>query len=195
MLTIPYKIVLASQSPRRQELLKGLDLEFTSFVKEGIDEDYSDELESKEVAAFLSKKKADAYMEGLKDDVLLITADTVVIQGQQVLGKPENREEACEMIQLLSGNSHQVITGVSLSTSAKQITFSSVTDVTFATLSEDEISYYVDKYKPYDKAGSYGIQEWIGYIGIENINGSYFNVMGLPVQALYQTIKKEFSGE
>jgi septum formation protein len=189
----PYKIILASQSPRRQELLRGLDLKFTSFVKEGIDELYPAEMPSQDIAAFLSQKKANAYLEGLKDDVLLITADTIVIQGESILEKPKDKGDAQRMLRSLSGGCHQVITGVSLSTKEKQITFSSSTEVTFAVLSHDEIDYYIEKYQPYDKAGSYGIQEWIGYIGIETISGSYFNVMGLPVQALYTYLKLHFS--
>lgn len=188
----PYTIILASQSPRRQELLKGLDLDFTTYVKEGIDENYPAEMDSSEVAGFLSHKKAQAYLDGLKDDVLLITADTIVVDGANVLGKPTDKNEAVAMLSALSGKSHQVITGVTLCTTKKTVTFSSTTEVTFATMTLDEINYYIDKYKPYDKAGSYGIQEWIGYIGVESINGSYFNVMGLPVQSLYKKLKEEF---
>ena len=185
----PYKILLASQSPRRQELLAGLDLEFSTFVKKGINEDYPQDMAAKKVAAFLSKKKADAYQEDLEEGVLIITADTIVIQGTEILEKPKDQQAAFEMLSSLSGQSHQVITGVSLTTKEKQHTFSSVTEVTFATLTTEEINYYIEKYKPYDKAGSYGIQEWIGYIGVEHINGSYFNVMGLPVQQLYSVLK------
>lgn len=182
----PYTVILASQSPRRQELLKGLDIDFNTFVKDNIDESYPAATKASEVAGFLSHKKAMAYKKDIKENVLIITADTVVINGDEVLGKPKDKSEAIEMIQSLSGKKHQVVTGVTLCTKEKEKTFSSVTEVQFASLSEQEITYYVEKYKPYDKAGSYGIQEWIGYIGVESINGSYFNVMGLPVQALYR---------
>lgn len=186
----PYAILLASNSPRRKELLAGLDIEFNTFVKKDIDESFPSDLNTKEVAAFLSKKKADAYQQDLKDGVLIITADTVVIQNDRILEKPEDKDQAFEMIKALSGKSHSVITGVSLTTMEKQHTFSSSTQVTFADLSNEEINYYIEKYKPYDKAGAYGIQEWIGYIGVQHIDGSYFNVMGLPVQQLYTELKK-----
>lgn len=185
----PYKILLASQSPRRQELLAGLDIAFDVFVKKNIDEDYPAEIPAKEVAAFLSQKKANAYQQDLNNDVMIITADTVVIQGKRILEKPQDKNQASEMLSHLSNHTHQVITGVTLTTKDKQHTFSSVTEVQFTTLSQDEINYYIDKYQPYDKAGSYGIQEWIGYIGVEHINGSYFNVMGLPVHQLYTALK------
>lgn len=185
----PYQILLASQSPRRQELLKGLDLDFTTFVKEGLDEEYPDDMPAKDVAAFLSQKKAKAYQEGLKENILLITADTIVINGDDILEKPKDKAAATAMISSLSGTSHEVITGVTLTSKEKQHTFSSSTEVRFATLTNEEIEYYVEKYQPYDKAGAYGIQEWIGYIGVESIKGSYFNVMGLPVQALYAAFK------
>lgn len=185
----PYKILLASQSPRRKELLAGLDIDFDTFVKKNINEDYPLDLPAQEVASFLSKKKADAYQRDLENGVLIITADTIVIQGDVILEKPKDQKAAFAMLSTLSGQSHQVITGVTLTTKEKQHTFSSVTDVTFATLTEEEINYYIEKYQPYDKAGSYGIQEWIGYIGVEHISGSYFNVMGLPVQQLYSVLK------
>jgi len=185
----PYKILLASQSPRRKELLAGLDVAFTTFVKKGIDEDYPDDMPAHEVAAYLSQKKAEAYQQDISEGVLIITADTVVIQGNRILEKPKDKDEAKEMISHLSGHSHQVITGVTLTTKEKKHTFSSLTEVRFATLTEDEIDYYIEKYEPYDKAGAYGIQEWIGYIGVEHIEGSYFNVMGLPVQQLYTALK------
>ena len=190
LLDFPYTILLASNSPRRQELLADLDIEFSTFVKKDIDESFPSDMDAQKVAAFLSKKKAEAYREDIKDGFLIITADTVVIQDDIILGKPENKEEAVAMIKALSGKKHKVITGVSLTTKAKQHTFSSTTEVTFASLSDEEINYYIDKYKPYDKAGAYGIQEWIGYIGVQHISGSYFNVMGLPVQQLYTTLKE-----
>lgn len=186
---LPYKIILASNSPRRQELLSGLDIDFSVFVKKNIDEDFPEELDATEVPAFLSLKKANAYLSDMKDNALIITADTVVIQNNKILGKPNTPAEAFQMIKGLSEKKHKVITGVTLTTKKHQHTFSSVTEVTFAALSNKEIDYYIEKYKPYDKAGAYGIQEWIGYIGVEHINGSYFNVMGLPVQQLYTALK------
>lgn len=185
----PYKILLASNSPRRQELLSGLDIEYSTFVKKDIDESFSEEIAATDVASYLSKKKADAYQENIKEGVLIITADTIVIQGEQILGKPESKEEAFSMIKSLASKKHAVITGVSLTSKEKQHSFSSITEVEFSALSDEEINYYIDKYEPYDKAGAYGIQEWIGYIGVQHINGSYFNVMGLPVQQLYQELK------
>lgn len=193
MLQLPYKIILASNSPRRQELLKGLAIDFTVFVKKDIDESYPETLAAHEVAAFLSKKKSEAYRTDMSNDVLLITADTVVIHENSILGKPNDKDEAVRMLQTLSGGSHQVITGVTLTTKTKQTTFSSITEVKFASLTEEEIKFYIEQYQPYDKAGSYGIQEWIGFIGVERINGSYFNVMGLPAQHLYQELKSMFS--
>jgi len=189
MLQLDYTILLASNSPRRQELLAGLDIDFSVFVKKGIDESYPQDMEASKVAEFLAKQKAKAYQKDLIEGVLIITADTLVIQDQRILGKPANKAEAIAMIKSLSGQSHQVITGVSLSTKEKQHSFSSRTEVTFASMSDEEIAYYVEKYQPYDKAGAYGIQEWIGYIAVEKIEGSYFNVMGLPVQQLYQELK------
>jgi septum formation protein len=185
----PYKIILASQSPRRQELLKGLDIHFDVFVKEDIDESYPSTLLASEVAEFLSQKKAKSYIDDLKKDELLITADTVVILNDKILEKPQNQDDALRMIKELSGKSHEVLKGVSLTSREKQTSFSSISEVVFSELSDEEVSYYVEKYRPYDKAGAYGIQEWIGYIGVEKIVGSYFNVMGLPVQQLYQMLK------
>ena len=189
MIKLPYSIILASNSPRRQELFAGLDIDFNVFVKKDVDESFPDDMDSQKVAEYLAVKKADAYRENIKDDVLIITADTVVIQDENILGKPSDKNDAIAMITSLSGKTHKVITGVCLTTKDKQISFSSHTEVHFAKLSSEEINYYVEKYKPYDKAGSYGIQEWIGYIGIESICGSYFNVMGLPTRRIYDELK------
>ena len=183
------KIVLASNSPRRKELLAGLDIPFEVRVLDNIDESYSETLPTKEIAGYISKKKADAYRQTMVDDELIITADTIVVLGQEVMGKPKDDEEARRMLRELSGKTHQVITGVCLSTKDKQSNFSVETDVTFKTLSEEEIDYYVAHYRPLDKAGAYGIQEWIGHIGVTGLNGSYFNVMGLPVQRIYEALK------
>lgn len=183
------KIVLASNSPRRKELLAGLDIPFEVRVLDNIDESYPETLPTKEIAGYISKKKADAYRQTMADDELIITADTIVVLGQEVMGKPKDDEEARRMLRELSGKTHQVITGVCLSTKDKQSNFSVETDVTFKTLSEEEIDYYVAHYRPLDKAGAYGIQEWIGHIGVTGLNGSYFNVMGLPVQRIYEALK------
>lgn len=184
-----YNIVLASNSPRRKELLSGLDLQFTVNVMADIDESYPDTLAPSVVPVYLAEKKAEAYLITLQDNDLLITADTVVCTETEILGKPACKEEAVEMLRKLSGKEHQVVTGVAVTTTDKIESFAAVTSVLFDVLSEEEIEYYVEKYRPYDKAGSYGIQEWIGYIGVKSINGSYFNVMGLPVQKLYTVLK------
>lgn len=184
-----YKIILGSNSPRRKELLSGLDIEFNVKVIPGLEENYPETLDPQEIPVFLSKQKAEAYLSSLDDTMLLITADTIVWNGKAVIGKPKNRAEAIQMLRSLSGHEHHVVTGVCLTTTKKQLTFSVISSVRFASLSDEEIIYYVDKYKPFDKAGAYGIQEWIGYVGVESISGSFYNVMGLPVQRLYQELK------
>ena len=189
MVTARYHIILASNSPRRKELLAGLDIPFDVRVLDGIDESYPDTLPTKEISGFISKKKADAYRQTMKDDELIITADTIVVLGQEVMGKPRDVEEARRMLRALSGKTHQVITGVCITTKARQSDFSVETDVTFKTLTDEEICYYIEHYRPFDKAGAYGIQEWIGHIGVTGMKGSYFNVMGLPVQRIYEALK------
>lgn len=185
-----YNIVLASNSPRRKELMSGLGVDYVVKTLPDVDESYPDTLQGTEIPAYISREKADAYKSLIQPDELLITADTIVWLNGEVLGKPKGREGAIDMLRELSGTSHQVITGVCLTTSDWQKSFTAVTDVTFATLTEEEIIYYVDKYTPMDKAGAYGVQEWIGFIGVESISGSYFNVMGLPIQRLYQELKR-----
>ncbi len=185
-----YRIILGSNSPRRRELLAGLDLSFDVHVIPGLEENYPDSLQPQEIPVFLSKQKAEAYLSTLEDQVLLITADTIVWNETEVIGKPKDREDAIRMLRSLSGHEHQVVTGVCLTTTKKQETFSVVSSVRFSSLTDEEIIYYVDKYKPFDKAGAYGIQEWIGYVGVESISGSFYNVMGLPVQRLYQELKR-----
>ena len=185
-----YNIVLASNSPRRKELMSGLGVDYLVKTLPDVDESYPDTLQGTEIPAYISREKADAYKSLIQPDELLITADTIVWLNGEVLGKPKGREGAIDMLRKLSGTSHQVITGVCLTTSDWQKSFTAVTDVTFATLTEEEIIYYVDKYTPMDKAGAYGVQEWIGFIGVESISGSYFNVMGLPIQRLYQELKR-----
>ena len=185
-----YKLILASNSPRRKELLAGLGMSFEVRVLQDIDETYPGDLPVKEVARYIAKEKADAYRRIIAPDELIITADTVVIVGDEILGKPVDEADAVRMLKLLSGRTHQVTTGVCLLTAEKERCFDVTTDVTFKALSDDEIHYYVKHYRPFDKAGAYGIQEWIGYIGVTGLHGSYYNVMGLPVQRIYQELTK-----
>ncbi|MGI6223987.1 MAG: Maf-like protein [Prevotella sp.] len=182
------KIILASASPRRQELLKGLDVEFEVRLKKGIKESFPKDIPSLEVPEYISKEKAAAYE--VADDEILLTADTVVEMEGKIYGKPKNEADACRMLGELSGRTHEVITGVTLTTSNEQRSFSVITEVTFKELTKEEIEYYVSHYHPLDKAGAYGIQEWIGYIGCTGIKGSYYNVMGLPVQRIYSELQK-----
>ena len=184
-----YKIILASNSPRRKELLKGLDIDFEVRIIPDIDESYPSDIPSEKIPSFIAQKKADAYKLSIKKDELIITADTVVILDDEILEKPVDKNEAAQMIKRLSGRKHQVITSVVLTTIEKQKEFSVVSSVDFTELTNDEIEYYVEKYKPFDKAGAYGIQEWIGYVGVKSIDGSFYNVMGLPIQRLYQELK------
>lgn len=180
-----YTFTLASASPRRRELLKGLDIAFS--VEPGKDEReaYSAGMPHTEIPAFLARHKSETFHRELRPDEVLITADTLVFLDEKVLGKPRDAEDAAAMLRALSGRTHAVITGMALRTCGKIHTFSDTTEVDFKTLSEHEIRYYIEQYRPFDKAGAYGIQEWIGYVGITAIRGSYFNVMGLPVQKLY----------
>lgn len=185
-----FNIILASNSPRRKQLLSDLGVDYVVRTLPDVDESYPESLVGEEIPAYISQTKAEAYRKTMHPDELIITADTIVWLDGKVLGKPANREEACAMLHQLSGKEHEVFTGVSLTTCSWQRTFTAATGVTFATLSEEEIEYYVDTYSPLDKAGSYGIQEWIGFIGVQGIRGSYFNVMGLPIQRLYRELVK-----
>ncbi|MGP1350187.1 MAG: Maf-like protein [Hoylesella marshii] len=194
MQTVSYKMVLASNSPRRRELLAGLDIPFEVRVADGIDESYPETIPAHEVARYIAGKKAAAYCKTIADDELVITADTVVVVGEKVLGKPKDAEEACSMLRELSGKIHRVITGVCLITRQEKRLFDVTTYVTFKPLTEEEIRYYVNRYRPMDKAGAYGVQEWIGYIGVTNLSGSYYNVMGLPVQRIYQELNSLTGG-
>ena len=184
-----YDIILASQSPRRRELLKGLDIDFRIEVID-VDESYPNGMMGVEIPMYLAEKKANAYRSIMQDNTLLITADTIVWHEGRVMNKPANEAEARQMLTKLSGKTHQVITGVCISSLHKRRVFHVISEVRFARLTDAEIDYYLDNYKPYDKAGSYGVQEWIGFVGVEHINGSYFNVMGLPVQRLYNELKR-----
>ena len=185
-----YKIILASNSPRRKELLSGLDIEYKTRVIPDVDESYPNTLPLEDVADYLAKKKASAYLQQLNDEELLITSDTIVLLENMILGKPATEEESALMLRTLSGKTHKVITAVCLSSTKKQVCFSDTSLVTFGQLTDTEINYYVSKYKPYDKAGAYGVQEWIGYMAVERIEGSYYNVMGLPVFKLYKELKE-----
>ena len=187
---LSHKIILASNSPRRKELLAGLDVQFEVRVLKGIDESYPATLPTAEIAEYIAQKKASAYRETIAADELVITADTIVVLGDEVLGKPKDAADARRMLRELSGQTHQVITGVVLTTKERQEHFSVVSNVTFKELTDDEIDYYVETYKPMDKAGAYGIQEWIGYVGVTRLEGSYFNVMGLPVQRIYEALRR-----
>jgi len=184
-----YSITLGSQSPRRKELFAGLNLPFLVEVRE-IDESFSSELAALEVPEYLAVLKSIPFKSDFQDNGLLITADTIVLIDGNILGKPLDYEHAFAMLKQLSGKKHVVITGVCLTSKTKQITFADHTDVYFKDLSDEEIDYYLTHYQPYDKAGSYGVQEWIGYVAIEKIEGSYFNVMGLPIQRLYEELLK-----
>ena len=192
MKDLKYKLILASNSPRRKELLAGLGVPFEVRVLQDIDEHYPESLPVNEVARYIAKEKADAYRRIVAPDELIITADTVVIVGDEILGKPVDEADAVRMLKLLSGRTHQVTTGVCLLTAEKERCFDVTTDVTFKALTDEEIHYYVDRYRPFDKAGAYGIQEWIGYIGVTGLHGSYYNVMGLPVQRIYQELTKHY---
>jgi septum formation protein len=183
-----FKIILASRSPRRQQLLRDLGLQFDIVIKE-FEEIYPDGLSGEEVARYVAHEKASYFKNEISDNEIVIAADTIVWCNNKVLGKPLDYKDAISILKEISGNTHEVITGVSLLSSSKELTFSETTKVTFETLSEEEICYYIDKYEPYDKAGAYGIQEWIGIIACSRIEGSYFNVVGLPVQRLYKELQ------
>ncbi len=184
-----YKILLASKSPRRRELLSQLRIPFNVITIGGIDESFPDSIPAIEVPQYISEMKADAYHPMIKENDLVITADTMVICGDRIMGKPKDMTEAKEMLRFLSGKTHCVATGVTISTQNRRTSFTTVTDVTFADISDDEITYYVENFLPLDKAGAYGIQEWIGVVAVSGIKGSYYNVMGLPVHRLYQELK------
>ena len=185
-----YQIILASNSPSRKELMSGLGVDYVVRTLPDVDESYPADLAGAAIPEYISRKKADAYRSIMQPGELLITADTIVWLDGKVLGKPEGREGAVEMLRSLSGKSHQVFTGVCLTTTEWQKSFTAASDVEFDVLSEEEIRYYVDKYQPMDKAGAYGVQEWIGYIGVKSISGSFYNIMGLPIQKLYGELKK-----
>lgn len=184
-----YKVILASNSPRRRDLLAGLNIDFDVRIMTDVDESYPSDMKIYDVAEYIACQKAEVYKQSLADDELLITADTIVSRFDQILGKPADQEDAVKMLHALSDRVHEVITGVCLMTKEKKVSFSESSAVSFSKLSDEEIRYYVEHYAPLDKAGAYGIQEWIGYVGVEAINGSFYNVMGLPVQRLYQELK------
>lgn len=187
MISVDKNIILGSKSPRRQELLKGLDIVFSVESKD-TDESYPPNLNVRDIAIYLAEKKADAF--DLEKDDLLITADTVVLVEGKILEKPTTTHEAHKMLKTLSGKQHTVITGVCMRDKDKKVKFDDTTEVHFAKLSDEEIEFYIGRYKPFDKAGSYGVQEWIGYVAVYKIEGSFYNVMGLPVHKVYEQLKK-----
>ena len=184
-----YQIVLASNSPRRKELLQRMGVNFKVRTLFGIDESFPDSLRGEDIVRYISRNKAEAYRSSMAENELLITADTIVYLDGEVMGKPKSAEQAKEMLHKLSGKTHQVITGVTIVTAQRTENFGVTSQVKFAVLTDDEINFYVDNYLPFDKAGAYGIQEWIGIVAVEEMKGSYFNVLGLPVQRLYQKLK------
>lgn len=186
----PYRLLLASHSPRRQQLLRDCGLEYDLIDKYEVEEIYPSSLAAEEVPIFLSRLKSEAYSAPLAPNEILLTADTVVVLGDEVLGKPRDRDDAAAMLRRLSARCHTVVTGVTFRTAERTHTFAAQSSVWFRPLSDEEIAYYVDTFKPFDKAGSYGIQEWIGYAAIERINGSFYNVMGLPIQKVYVELEK-----
>jgi septum formation protein len=183
-----YKIILASQSPRRQELLHDLGLKFDIVIKE-YNESYPEGLNGSEIARYVAHEKSASFKQNISDNEIVITADTIVWCNNKVLGKPVDSGDAIKILQQISGNTHEVITGVTLLSLSREVTFSESTRVTFESMSDEEIIYYVESFKPYDKAGAYGIQEWIGLAACSHIEGSYFNVVGLPVQRLYKELR------
>lgn len=184
-----YEIVLASNSPRRKELLQRMGVNFKVRTLFGIDESYPDSLRGEDIVCYISRNKAKAYQSSMAPNELLITADTIVYVDGEVMGKPKNAEQAKEMLHKLSGKTHQVITGVTIVTAKRTENFEVTSQVKFTSITDEEINFYVNNYLPFDKAGAYGIQEWIGIVAVEEIKGSYFNVVGLPVQRLYQKLK------
>lgn len=184
------KIILGSNSPRRQELLRGLDIDFSIDTGNTFEESMDPDIDPHLIPEEMSAGKSHGFHRVLEDDEILITADTVVIIGDEVLGKPHSREEAVRMLRALSGRTHEVVTAVTIRDSRKEETFSTSTLVTFDVLEDSEIDYYINKYKPYDKAGAYGVQEWIGYVAISRLEGSFYNVMGFPVHRVYKELQK-----
>ena len=185
-----YNVVLASNSPRRKELLQRLGIPFKVRTLLGIDESYPDTLRGEDIVRYISRNKANAYRSSMGPDELLITADTIVYLQGEVMGKPHDADDARRMLRALAVQVHQVITGVTIITANDMENFAVTSQVKFSDLSDDEINYYVDRYLPLDKAGAYGIQEWIGLVAVEELRGSYFNVVGLPIQRLYQALKR-----
>lgn len=183
-----FRIILASRSPRRQQLLRELGLRFEVIIKD-FNESYPEGLDGEEIARYVASGKANTFKNEISDNEIVITADTIVWCNNKVLGKPLNSNDAIRILKEISGNTHEVITGVSILSSLKEVTFTASTKVTFEKLSDDEINYYINNFKPFDKAGAYGIQEWIGIIACSHIEGSYFNVVGLPIQRLYKELQ------
>lgn len=184
------KIILASNSPRRRELLRGLDIDFEVDTRNNFNENYSIDVPHRQVPVLMSEGKSHGFHRELRENEILITSDTMVLCGEEVLGKPHSRDDAVRMLKSLSGNEHIVVTAVTIRDAHREETFADTTKVHFRELDDDEIDYYLDKYRPYDKAGAYGVQEWIGYVGISGIEGSFYTVMGFPVLRVYQELQK-----
>lgn len=184
------KIILASNSPRRRELLRGLDIDFEVDTGNNFNENYSIDVPHRQVPVLMSEGKSHGFHRELRENEILITSDTMVLCGEEVLGKPHSRDDAVRMLKSLSGNEHIVVTAVTIRDAHREETFADTTKVHFRELDDDEIDYYLDKYRPYDKAGAYGVQEWIGYVGISGIEGSFYTVMGFPVLRVYQELQK-----
>lgn len=189
-----WKIILGSASPRRKELMSALDIDFTVDTRNNFEEDFRELHRTYEIPAIMSEGKSEGFHRQLSDDEILVTADTIVLCGDDVLGKPADREEAVAMLKELSGKEHEVVTAVTIRSSLRKVTFSDTAKVRFADLDDEEITYYVDQYRPFDKAGAYGVQEWIGYIGIESIDGSFYTIMGFPVFLFYRKLKNFIAG-
>jgi septum formation protein len=187
------KIILASQSPRRKQLLEWAEVQFDIIVRE-TDEIFPESMPIAEVPVFIAKQKALAVQREAGSDRIILAADTVVVLNEKIIGKPRDRKDALQILSALSGNHHKVITGVVIIKNDKEVSFSQSTDVTFHRLTADQLAFYVDKYKPYDKAGAYAIQEWIGVVGIETINGDFYNVMGLPVSRVVKELDQFYNG-
>jgi len=185
-----YHILLASKSPRRRELLSELRIPFSPINIGGIDECYPENLPAEDVPQFIADRKADAYTAHIKENEMVITADTLVIQGNRIFGKPKSEDEAMEMLLSLSDSVHKVVSGVCIVTFTRRVSFTATTEVKFSKLTEEEIKYYIENFRPFDKAGSYGIQEWLGCVAVEWIKGSFYNVMGLPIHRLYHELKQ-----
>lgn len=186
------RVILASGSPRRKELMGGLDVDFTIDTENSFVEEYDSSIPHEKIPVLMSQGKSHGFHRGLEDDEILVTADTMVLLDNYALGKPHSREDAVDMLHKMSGKTHKVITAVTIRDNSREETFTDETLVTFKELSDEEINFYIDRYKPFDKAGAYGVQEWIGYVAISKLEGSFYNVMGFPTHKVYESLKRFF---